>query len=166
VGKPKLTVKQRVAIVALLPVILLVALVLVALLPVIIPYVYLYKFYLRLRFHGRWGRLGRRALLIYSRSPNWQPYIEDRWLAEIGNRLVTLDWSDRARPSWRKSLEVRIFKAWAPARNFNPMAVLFPRRGKPRVLLFREAFLAHKHGNSQALEELEAELYAFSRDGG
>ena len=165
-SRDKPRVRDTVVIIALLPVIVVVGLILVVLLPVILPYVYLYKLYLRLRFERRWGRLGRRALLVYSRSPNWQPYIEDRWLAEIGNRLVTLDWSDRARPTWRKSLEARVFKAWSPSRNFNPMAVLIPRSGKPRVLLFREAFLAHKHGKPEALQQLEAELYAFSRDGG
>jgi hypothetical protein len=169
VTSPQTRLKDRVASLALLPIVVLAGLMLIVFSPVVTGYAWLYRLYLRLRFEHRWGRQGRRALLVYSRSPNWQSHIEERWLSEIGSQLVTLDWSDRARPTWRRSLEARIFLAWAPSRNFNPIAILFPQGERPRVLLFRDACLEHKPaspGLLQASKRSSSRLCAKAADAG
>jgi hypothetical protein len=166
VSEPKLRTRDVVIILAIFPLFVVCAFILLLLLPIIIPYVFVYKLYLRLRFELRWGRAGRRILLVYSRSPNWQEYIEHRWLPDIGSSLVTLDWSDRAFKPWPKSLEAKLFKAWKPSRDYNPLAILFPLRGTPRVVLLRRAFLAYKHGKPQDLENAEREIYEFAKIGG
>ncbi|HJQ84026.1 MAG TPA: hypothetical protein VKA21_08125 [Candidatus Binatia bacterium] len=111
------------------------------------------------------GRFGRTVLLVYSRSPNWQSYIEARWLPRLVANAVVLDWSDRS--TWRRSssLVVRVFRHWAPDRDFNPMAILLPPRGRVRVLGFRRAFRDLKHGKEHSLRRAEAELFEFVERG-
>src|SRR5918911_507082 len=49
------------------------------------------------RFRAVWGARGRDLLLVYSNSPNWQPYVEANWLPRWGERAVVLNWSERSR---------------------------------------------------------------------
>ncbi len=122
----------------------------------------LYGQWLRLRWELTWGRQGKRILLVYSRSPIWQEYIENNWLPYVGPHAVVVDWSDRAAwPKWAP-LEVRAFRYWGGDRDFNPMVVLFPRRGSVRTIRFWRAFRDFKHGNGSALEKAECELISFA----
>lgn len=103
---------------------------------------------------------GIKGLLVYSRSPNWQPYIEQQWLPRIGGMLELLDWSDRAR--WRQSdPRVRLFETFiASDEDYNPAAVISRAGRPPLVFRFYPAFKNAKHGNREGLEELEMKFFA------
>ena len=51
---------------------------------------------LQREFHNRWGGQGKRLLLVYSNSPNWQAYVEGNWLPQLESIAVVLNWSERS----------------------------------------------------------------------
>jgi hypothetical protein len=114
---------------------------------------------LRLRFARTHGP-GTRGILVYSDSPNWQRYIEERWLPRIGTRLVVLNWSERARWTAEHPLEAAIVRHHLGDRAFNPAAIVYraPPEG-PHVVRFLEPFRDFKHGKEQKLRAAEAELW-------
>lgn len=113
---------------------------------------------LQRRFHERWGAEGKRLLLVYSNSPHWQAYIEERWLPRLQPVAVVINWSERARWSEHHALEAEIFRAVTGDREFNPVAIVIPKRGNMRMIRFWKAFRDYKHGKDQALRRAEAEL--------
>ena len=115
---------------------------------------------LQKRFHERWGGEGKRLLLVYSNSPHWQAYIEERWLPRLQQLAVVINWSERARWSEHHPLEAEIFRAVTGDREFNPVAIIIPKKGNVRVIRFWKAFRDYKHGKDQALRRAEAELEA------
>jgi hypothetical protein len=123
---------------------------------------WIYGRWLKLRWERSWARQGKRVLLVYSRSPNWQSYIETVWLPRIDPHAVVVDWSDRSRWPRRAPLEVRAFRHWGGDKEFNPLAVLFPKRGKVRAIRFWQAFRDFRHGKERPLRTAEAELFEFT----
>ena len=120
-----------------------------------------YRLYLRLWFELTLGSAGKRVLLVYSRSPNWQQYIESRWLPELEPHVFVVNWSDRSTWGHFPSLPVRLFRFYSGRREYNPMVVLFPRSGRARVIRFFKAFRDLKHGKPLALTKAENELFLF-----
>jgi hypothetical protein len=118
----------------------------------------------RRAFDAVHGRHGRRLILVYSRSPHWQRYIEEHWLPKYAGRAVVLDWSERSR--WRtlvpKPPEIVLFERHAGRAEYNPLAIGVPARGKVRVIRFWRAFRDFKHGREDALRRAEAELDAMA----
>ena len=114
----------------------------------------------RRAFEEDHGRHGRRLILVYSRSPHWERYIEEHWLPKYGAEAVLLNWSDRSQ--WRtlrpKPPEVSLFERYAGSAEYNPLAIGVPVRGKVRVIRFWRAFRDFKHGKELALRQAEAEL--------
>jgi len=112
------------------------------------------------RFRRFWGRMGRVAVLVYSDSPHWKDHIEASVLPRVADRVVTVNWSRRS--DWRrnKPIEVRIFEHWAGEHEFNPMAIVVPRRGEVFTFRFWAAFRDLKHGKPEALQEMEARFVA------
>ena len=115
---------------------------------------------LQREFHRRWGRQGKRLLLVYSNSPHWQAYVEDNWLPKLDAMAVVLNWSERSTWAERHLLEAHIFRTWGGRREFNPIAIIIPADGPVRVIRFWQAFRDHKHGNDRTLRAAEAELGA------
>jgi hypothetical protein len=113
---------------------------------------------LQCAFHARWGASGKRLVLVYSNSPHWQAYIEEHWLAPLGQVAVVLNWSDRARWPDQHPLEAEVFRMWAGDRDFNPLAIVIPERGPVQVIRFWQAFRDYKHGRDRALRAAEAQL--------
>ena len=120
--------------------------------------------YLRYRFNRKWGRHGRRMLLVYSDSPNWKDYIEQNWIPRMGNLCVLLDWSQRSSKAMDKdiALQLKILKCWGGRTDFNPLVIYFPRKGKIRTIRFWQAFNDFKHGNDQSLLKAEHELFSLA----
>ncbi len=147
-----------VVIVLLVPV-ALVALVVVLLLA---PFMLAYSTALRVLIEIVWVARGKRILLVYSRSPVWQPYIESTWVPRVGEQAVVLNWSDRATWKRSRSLAVRAYRHWAPRTEFNPMVILFTRFPRTRRISFYSAFRDWKHGNEATLRAAEAQLFEFS----
>jgi hypothetical protein len=158
VARQKLTVRNWILVVVFLPLGVAVGLVLF----LCLPFYLLYRFALRVLVQLFWVARGKRILLVYSRSPVWQEYIESTWLPRLGEHAIVLNWSDRAnwRSSWR--LAALVFRVWAPSTGFNPMAILFPSFPRTQRIGFFYAFRDWKHGNEFALRAAEAQLFAFS----
>lgn len=102
---------------------------------------------------------GIKGLVIYSQSPIWHTYIEEKWLPHIGPRVEVLDWS--ARRQWRDNdFRVRIFRRFVQSSgDYNPAAVVFRRKRSPLVFRFYSAFQNAKHGNVDGLSELETAFF-------
>jgi hypothetical protein len=115
---------------------------------------------LQREFHNRWGEQGKRLLMVYSQSPNWQAYIEENWLPQLQSVAVVLNWSERRIWAERHPLEADIFRTWAGDRAFNPLAIIIPAEGPVQVIRFWQAFRDYKHGKDRTLRAAEAELEA------
>jgi hypothetical protein len=115
---------------------------------------------LQREFHKRWGGRGKRLVLVYSNSPNWQAYVEENWLPRLESIAVVLNWSERGTWAERHPFEADIFRAWAGEREFNPLAIIIPADGPVRVIRFWQAFREYKHGKDRTLRAAEAELGA------
>jgi hypothetical protein len=113
---------------------------------------------LQRQFQERWGKVGKRLVLVYSNSPHWQAYIEQHWLPVLGPIAVVLNWSERAHWPERHPFEAEIFKRWAGDREFNPLAIVMPPTGAVRTIRFWRAFRDYKHGKDRALRAAEREL--------
>jgi hypothetical protein len=110
-------------------------------------------------FRAAWQSQGKDLLLVYSNSPNWKCYVEEKWLPRWGNRAVVLNWSERQ--TWRRERrpEVALFRAFAGDREFNPLGIVVPQKGRAaRVVRFWRAFRKYKHGKDGPLRAAEAEL--------
>lgn len=125
----------------------------------------------------------KRGIVVYSNSPNWQQYIEQRWIPLLAEKVVVLNWSDRSR--WGDDVEVALFRRLGD-REFNPAAIVFkqlhgvstlslwlhairtldfagivaPYRSRLEIIRFFKAFRDYKHGKSQALVAAERKLFA------
>jgi hypothetical protein len=110
------------------------------------------------RFRREWHPQGKDLLLVYSRSPHWQRYVEEHWLPNWGQRAVVLNWSERK--AWAKSSTsaAALFRAFAGQREFNPLAIVVPPRGPVHTVRFWRAFRDFKHGKDQPLRQAETEL--------
>jgi len=139
---------------------------------------------LRLEFETRWELEGKQGILVYSDSPHWKAYIEEKWLPLLGDRFIVLNWSHKTRWPAEHPLEARIFRTFAGVRDFNPLAIIFPRprtsfrtvladalrRGDLLALLFPtpdvkvirfwKPFRDFKHGRERSLRAAERELFA------
>ncbi len=126
-----------------------------------LPFYWCYRLLLRSVVEILWAARGQRILLIYSRSPVWQHYIETTWLPRLRDHAVVLNWSDRA--TWRQTnpFAAWVFRHWSPSENFNPMAILFPTFPRTRRIGFYYAFRDWKHGKGNSLHEAETQLFEF-----
>jgi hypothetical protein len=97
---------------------------------------------------------------VYSNSPNWQTYVEQNWLPQLESVAVVLNWSERHTWPERHPFEAQIFRMWAGAEEFNPIAIVIPVDGAVRVIRFWQAFRDYKHGKDRTLRAAEAELEA------
>jgi hypothetical protein len=135
-------------------------------LPLILAWVAVYLLFtllsgavLRIWFWRAHASQGRFILFVYSESPNWQSYVEVNILPRIRDSAVVLNWSQRRDWSSQCPWEARFFRRFSGDREFNPLALVFGRRGRITKIRFHQAFLDHKHGRTALLEQAEARLY-------
>lgn len=138
---------------------------------------------LRREFLSVHGGQGKRALLVYSNSPNWKSYIEERWLPRLEDHVVLLNWSERG--TWsRSALETRVFRTFSGDREFNPIVIIFldsppsdldtwlaairrgdllrifvPHAAGTEVVRFWKAFRDFKHGRDGRLRDAERRMF-------
>jgi hypothetical protein len=91
-------------------------------------------------------------LLVYTESPHWQPYIEQRWIPKWGERMVLFN---RSRPWSKDQVEAQLWHAMRWDREHTPLAIILSRRGSPQVVTLYSAFRDFKHGKPQRLEGAE-----------
>jgi hypothetical protein len=141
---------QGVLIVPLVPVLLIVAA--IAVLAFVVATVCLH-----ITVWSWWCLRGRDVLFVYSDSPLWHDYIEAAILPHLGKRAVVLNWSQRKR--WRISLAGLAFHHFGGYRQFNPLAVVFRPFHRSRVFRFWQPFKDFKHGQPEALQQMEREFF-------
>ena len=104
-----------------------------------------------------WNTRGRDVLFVYSDSPVWHAYIEQRFLPHLGRRAVVLNWSERSR--WDISLGTLAFRFFGGRREFNPLAVVFRPFRWTRTFRFWAAFRDLKHGRPELLQTVERRFF-------
>ena len=99
------------------------------------------------------------ALVAYTNSAKWAPYIERQLLPLIGGSCVVVN---RSEPNWKAKfpLEARVLRHWGGHLNYNPITIVFPRRGRARVFRLYRPFLNNYHGKPEALTSAITELTA------
>jgi hypothetical protein len=136
----------------------------VALIPVVVPLLVLaaviyvsWALLLRFLVLVLWIPRGYRVLVIYSNSPHWKQYFEERVLPRLGSRCVVLNWSERRR--WSLTLAGCLFWFYGGHKAYNPLVVVLRPFGRARVFRFWPAFRDAKHGRPEPLQRLETELF-------
>jgi hypothetical protein len=104
-----------------------------------------------------WCSRGRYALVVYSNSPIWQEYFEERVLPALGARAVVLNWSERKQ--WDLSLATTLFTFFGGSREFNPIAIVFEPFRWPRYFRFYRAFREFKHGRREPSDRMVREFF-------
>lgn len=100
---------------------------------------------------------GKFVLLAYTNNRKWVPYIEAHLLPNIGDACVVVDRSD-AQWKERFPLEASVISHWGGYREHNPLAVVFPTIGRPRVFRVYKAFQELQRGKDQRLENVSKQL--------
>ena len=124
-------------------------------------YYFGYLLPLRLRVERTWVTKGRRILLVYSRNPLWQSYIESNWLPRLGEQAVLFNWSDRRELKHVKSFEARVSQYWLDGGVDIPIVLMFSGIVRTRHIGLREAFCALEQGKPDKLHAAESEMFAF-----
>jgi hypothetical protein len=105
-----------------------------------------------------WSPVGKHVLLVYSNSPTWQSYIEERIIPRLPPETVVLNWSER-RQSRRWSLAYLVFRFFGGRYEFNPLAVVIHPFRWGRTFRFWQAFRDFKHGRRERLATVETQLF-------
>jgi hypothetical protein len=131
----------------------------IVLLPFVLAGSWIWGWWLRARYRAKWSKHGKPILFVYSNSPHWQRYIEEHWLPQLQAHAVVLNWSERKIWSRQRPFEARVFHYFAGRREYNPIALYFPKQGPIRIVRFWQEFQDFKHGEEQKLKEAEKELF-------
>jgi hypothetical protein len=114
--------------------------------------------YLKYRFRRKWAAKKKWVLFVTSESPHWKEYIEENILPDIADHTVTLNWSERSAWKNKRPLEEKVMKRFTGDREYCPIAIVVPPKGKVRTVKFYQAFKDHKHGKPHLLERRISEL--------
>ena len=104
-----------------------------------------------------WVPRGYRVLVVYSNSPHWKQYFEERIVPRLAPRCVVLNWSERRQ--WSLSLGGCLFWFYGGHRAYNPLVVVVRPFGRASVFRFWPAFRDARRGRLEPLHQLEAELF-------
>jgi len=124
-----------------------------ALVPVLLLYavvLWIQGLALRTRAAVTWPR-GTIALVAYTRSAAWAPYIEEQLLPAIGHACIVID---RSNAQWKQRypLERRLIDHFGGWRENNPIAIVFPPRARTKVFRMYPGFREAQKGRSKELE--------------
>ncbi len=132
-------------------------------LPLIVPWIVLRLLFglcLHMVIWVTWSPRGRRVLFVYSNSPNWQEYIEQRILPRLPANTVIMNWSERKK--WNQlSLPVRAFHYFCGDVNCNPAAVVFRPFRMAKTFRLWQPFRDYKHGKADPLVKVEREMFDY-----
>jgi hypothetical protein len=108
-----------------------------------------------------WLPRSKRLLFIYSDSPVWQNYIQERIIPQIQDQAVILNWSRRKKWSYRQFLAVAVFRHFGGRREFNPLAIVFRPFRLGRVFRFYQPFHDFKRGHPESLVRVESDFFGY-----
>ena len=106
----------------------------------------------------RWMAERRFIVFVHSDSPVWKEHLNERLFPLINDATVFLNWSHRKQWKLKTPLEAKMLWHWGGPREFNPMAIIVPPKGRVHVIRFYKAFRDMKHGKPARLERAEREL--------
>jgi hypothetical protein len=106
-----------------------------------------------------WSTRGKDILFVYSDSPVWHDYIEERIVPRIETRSIILNWSNRRHWLGGWSLQSLVFCHFGGHREYNPMALYFRPFWLHRSFRCFEAFRDWKHGKPERLKQLENDFF-------
>ena len=112
-------------------------------------------------FRKKLKKENKNILFAYSDSHHWQQYIEENILPVIESSAIVIN---RSRDSeWKNNnpIEYQVIDRWGGGKEYNPIAIIFPQKGKIKNIRFYQAFKDLKHGNSAPLKEKENELFDY-----
>jgi hypothetical protein len=113
--------------------------------------------FLHLAIWSLWCSRGKDILFVYSDSPIWHDYIEERVLPKLRDRAIILNWSQRKQ--WHFSLARMAFRHFGNYREFNPLGIVFRPFRRTRRFRFWQPFRDFKHGHPEALAKIENEFF-------
>lgn len=132
-------------------------------LPLVVPLVVLWLWFglfLHVAIWLAWYTRGRSVLFVYSNSPNWQEYIEQRILPRFPVNAIIMNWSDRKK--WNKlSLPVQAFYYFCGDVNCNPAAVVFRPFRVAKTFRFWQPLRDYKHGKTEPLAKVEQKMFDY-----
>lgn len=103
-----------------------------------------------------WKGKGARCILIYSDSPIWKSYIENRWLPAAGDQLELINISQHHH--WKPSLAGLLLEAHLAARKRPSLPAALILSERPILLDFHGSFLDHEAGDDEQLKKGEQRL--------
>jgi hypothetical protein len=120
------------------------------------------SFALRARVKATWPP-GKVALIAYTRSPSWAPYIEQRILPLVSSNCIVVD---RSQAQWKERfpLERRLISHYGGAREHNPLAIVFSGAKGPQVYRLYSAFRLSQKGRSKQLEDEVERIFEAIRE--
>lgn len=124
----------------------------------IIPYLLIVEIIFRIEFQIFSMRTKKKVILINSDSPIWHDYIFDNIVPLFGDKVLTLNWSQRN--VWDKSKwEVKAFNHWGGNYEYNPLIIINNGFFQIKVIRLYEAFAQYKHGKESELQKKELEIH-------
>jgi hypothetical protein len=132
---------------------------LVALLPVLVLW-YVARLvrgsWLRSRILLTWPK-GKIALVAYTDNRKWAPYIQQEILPAIERSCVVVD---RFHAQWKERfpLEAQLINHWGGHFSYNPIAIVFPPLGRPRVFRLYKPFQEMRRGRPEQLHAIARDL--------
>lgn len=91
------------------------------------------------------------ALLAYSQNEKWSAYFRDNVVPRIGQSCLVVNRSDAQWKS-KDTLAASIVDHFGGRSAHNPLAVLFPKSGRPRVCRLYHAFRQNLKGKPHDLQ--------------
>ncbi len=132
-------------------------------LPIVVPWMVLRLLFglcLHVVIWITWSTRDRRVLFVYSDSPNWKEYIEQRILPRLPANTVIMNWSERKKWS-QLSLPVHAFHYFCGDVNCNPAAVVFRPFRVAKTFRLWQPFRDYKHGKADPLVKVEREMFDY-----
>ena len=153
------TNKEQLLNIILIPIFIVLAIILSPIIIISFLRHYFIGLILKYRFKKKLIHENKHILFAYSDSPHWKEYIENNIEPVIADKTIFINRSQDS--EWKKNnlLESKVIKHWGGDKEYNPIAIIFPRKGKINVVRFYQAFKDYKHGNTALLNEKELELY-------
>jgi hypothetical protein len=113
---------------------------------------------LSIRLRSRWGKQ-KRALLFYTESSVWAPYLEAEVIPKIAEHTIVIN---RSKENWKREypLEKKAVEFWGDGGNLNPLGLVLGNVIGVKQYAFFEAFQEFKHGKKAKLNAQSQEFVA------
>ena len=109
-----------------------------------------------------WIRHAKLVVFVYSDSPKWKDHIESAILPDLPSNAVVIN---RSQPWDKTSLAGRIFRHFGGHYEFCPIGIVVERWRPVQLFRLFKPFQEARHGDSSALNSIQAALLAATQGG-